>query len=309
MSTVLIVFRKELRETLRDRHTLITMVAIPLLLFPLLIGGMAKFTTTRMRAAQERTARVGKIVEPQAHDLVEWLATRPDIAPCTVRELSEGVGRLELGELDAVIALAPGFAESLRSRAAGGVHLHYRAAERRSVEVTCLLAMLEEYADLLRARRFPDLGLAPTVHRTLVVHPHNLATPKARVAEVVGGFLPYLCIFFCFTGCMLYQAIGLAAGEKERMTLETLVTTHAHRTFAEFFGQISGGGANCSWGRRCFNVGSWSAAVSDSAPGVHEGLARHGGAAFGHERLLAAGAVGGLSCRRAPVGLRSGPFL
>jgi sodium transport system permease protein len=46
------------------------------------------------------------------------------------------------------------------------------------------------------------------------------------VGGKVGGFIPYLFILFCFMGSM-YPAIDLGAGEKERGTLETLLTSPA----------------------------------------------------------------------------------
>jgi len=45
---------------------------------------------------------------------------------------------------------------------------------------------------------------------------------------LVGGFLPYIFILFCFMACM-YPALDLITGEKEKGTLETLLTTPASR--------------------------------------------------------------------------------
>lgn len=228
MSTALIVFKKELIETLRDRRTLVTMVAIPLLVFPLLVGGMARFTVTRIRTAQERTLRVAVMPQGGADDFAKWLAQRADVTPCAVGDFDDGMQRIERGELDALVVIANDFEERIRTLSAGQVDLYYRATERRAAEVTRMLAILDEYGDTLGAARFARLGLGPTVHQTIVVQEHNIATPRAKIAETIGGFLPYLFIIFCFTGCM-YPAIDLAAGEKERGTLETLLTTPAGR--------------------------------------------------------------------------------
>jgi sodium transport system permease protein len=48
------------------------------------------------------------------------------------------------------------------------------------------------------------------------------------IGELVGGFLPYIFIAFGFMGCM-YPAIDLFTGEKERGTIETLLTTPIDR--------------------------------------------------------------------------------
>jgi sodium transport system permease protein len=48
------------------------------------------------------------------------------------------------------------------------------------------------------------------------------------VGKSIGGFIPYLFVIFCFMGSM-YPAIDLAAGEKERGTIETLLTAPVSR--------------------------------------------------------------------------------
>ena len=61
------------------------------------------------------------------------------------------------------------------------------------------------------------------------LEPHNVASVQERVGGTIGGFLPYMFILFCFIGAM-YPAIDLGAGEKERGTLETLLSSPAHRS-------------------------------------------------------------------------------
>jgi sodium transport system permease protein len=56
----------------------------------------------------------------------------------------------------------------------------------------------------------------------------NIASDKKMVGQIAGGFLPYIFIAFGFIGCM-YPAIDLFTGEKERGTIETLLTTPVAR--------------------------------------------------------------------------------
>ena len=56
----------------------------------------------------------------------------------------------------------------------------------------------------------------------------NTASDQQMLGELAGGFLPYIFIAFGFMGCM-YPAIDLFTGEKERGTIETLLTTPVHR--------------------------------------------------------------------------------
>jgi sodium transport system permease protein len=56
----------------------------------------------------------------------------------------------------------------------------------------------------------------------------NIASDKEMIGKLAGGILPYIFIAFGFIGCM-YPAIDLLTGEKERGTMETLLTTPVTR--------------------------------------------------------------------------------
>jgi sodium transport system permease protein len=72
------------------------------------------------------------------------------------------------------------------------------------------------------------LGLSTEATRAVTVNEVNLASEKAQMAQQLGGFLPYMFLIFCFMGAM-YPALDMGAGEKERGTLETLLTAPVNR--------------------------------------------------------------------------------
>ena len=55
---VLVILRKELVETLRDRRTLLLMIGLPVLVYPLLMLGISKLQESREEASQARTSVV-----------------------------------------------------------------------------------------------------------------------------------------------------------------------------------------------------------------------------------------------------------
>lgn len=52
------IYLKELRETLRDRRTLVFMIALPLMLYPLMIIGMSKFQRSLDKESLQRTVKL-----------------------------------------------------------------------------------------------------------------------------------------------------------------------------------------------------------------------------------------------------------
>jgi sodium transport system permease protein len=76
--------------------------------------------------------------------------------------------------------------------------------------------------------RIQELNISAEALTPIVISKKDIASQKEQIGKTVGGFLPYIFIIFCFLGCM-YPAIDLITGEKERGTIETLLTSPASR--------------------------------------------------------------------------------
>jgi len=76
----------------------------------------------------------------------------------------------------------------------------------------------------LAARDFPAKLLKP-----FEVRQTNVAPPKKVSGNLIGSIIPYVLILMCMTGA-IYPAVDLAAGEKERGTMETLLCSPVPRT-------------------------------------------------------------------------------
>ncbi len=228
MKTILVIFRKELKDTLRDKRTLISMIAIPILLFPLLIGISSRVMRSQMEKAQEKTLRIALQTSGNAALFKAMLLTAPKVSVTENLPADSARALVARDSLDAFIVFAPDFDKEVASLNPGTVTLCFKAAELKSIEKTRLSALLDGYGLVLRKDRFKKLNIDESIIQTLHVEEQNLASDREKIAEVLGGFLPYLFILFCFMGSM-YPAIDLAAGEKERGTLETLLTSPANR--------------------------------------------------------------------------------
>ena len=91
------------------------------------------------------------------------------------------------------------------------------AMERRVSRV-----LHDEGAELLRAR-MTALGQGPSAAKPLDLHEEDLADAARRGASFAAALLPYLLLVLVATSGF-YAALDLTAGEKERGTLQTLLT-------------------------------------------------------------------------------------
>jgi sodium transport system permease protein len=228
MRTIVVIFRKELMDTLRDRRTLISMIAIPLLLIPLLIGVSTKVVRSQLEKAQERVLRIAVQFSGNAAGFGTILRNESKVSVTQNLSADSARALIAVDSLDAFILFAPDFDEQVAKLRPGNVTLTYKAAELRSIEKMRMSALLDRYNESLRAARFKKLNIDESIIRTMQIDEQNMASTRERIAEVLGGFLPYIFIIFCYMGS-LYPAIDLAAGEKERGTLETLLTSPVNR--------------------------------------------------------------------------------
>jgi sodium transport system permease protein len=156
------------------------------------------------------------------------LASAPnvDVAPAVPEDTARA--RIQAGTWDAAVVFASSFQSDVDAKRAGTVDLIYETGDDSEVMLSRLRPHLDRYEQQLLQARFQALGLSTQATRAMKVNEVNLASEKAQMAQELGGFLPYMFLIFCFTGAM-YPALDMGAGEKERGTLETLLTAPVSR--------------------------------------------------------------------------------
>ena len=218
------VFKKELIDTLRDRRTLIVMIIVPILLFPIIMKVSAFFANNFKDEAQNKTLKVAVVGEHSA--LMDAL-----------RVQEEGEGKIEFitysdtlkidqdirdEQIDLGMYISEGFEEALQTGKSGEIQLFYNAVEVGVVER--LENRINAYKAKISQERLERLGIDLALFEPIVLVDRNIASDQEMIGKMAGGILPYVFILFGFLGCM-YPAIDLFTGEKERGTIETILTT------------------------------------------------------------------------------------
>jgi len=231
MNGIFVVFKKELLDTLRDRRTLVAMVLMPLVLFPALFVGGSWLVQSQMEEAAEETLTVAVLGADEAKTAAPFrkqLAAAPNVNVAPGVPVDTARARIQDGAWDAAIVFASSFHQQVQAKKAGTVELIYESDDDSEVMLDRLRPLLDQYEETLLRSRFQAMGLSTEATRAVTVKEVNLASDKAQMAQQIGGFLPYMFLIFCFMGAM-YPALDMGAGEKERGTLETLLTAPVSR--------------------------------------------------------------------------------
>lgn len=228
MRTIVTVFRKELVDTIRDRRTIMFMIVIPLLLFPVLMQVMLKLQRSQETKAKEQSLRVACVTRGNGADFVEMLRSREDVVLRLDIPADSIRAFIRRDSLDGAFVFEDDFDDEVAGLAAGRIDFYYRSSEGSSIVRNRMTRLVDDYEEDILEARFERLELDESIVDGVDLRRHNVATMQERFGREAGGFLPYLFILFCFMGAM-YPAIDLGAGEKERGTMETLLTAPVNR--------------------------------------------------------------------------------
>jgi sodium transport system permease protein len=226
--TICTIYGKELRDSLRDRRTLLSTIIIPTVVMPALVLGLGKAVSVIISKAREEIPRVmviGGADSPGVRrDLEKSGKFKVEPASSDWRSL------ISEKKVRAAAEIPDGFEKALESGSAPAVTLYLYEGELKSgLAVDQLRNFFIGMRDRTTARLLAARGLPTTVARPFEVRIANVAPPEKIGGNLLGGIVPYIIILLCFMGAM-NPAIDLTAGEKERGTMETLLCCPAART-------------------------------------------------------------------------------
>lgn len=226
MKNIITIIKKEALDTLRDRRTLIIMVLVPVLVFPLLFIGITRLQTSVMEREHERTVKIGWVSQDADTRLEDYLKQQDRMELVIMEDENALESLIRSDSISYGLVVPEGFGEALDRMEPAKLILYFSGARIQGKER--IDRVLESYKQSLIEQRLAAYELSEQFLKPFQTESVNIASDQEMVGKLAGGFLPYLFIIFCFTGAM-YPAIDLFTGEKERKTLETLLTTPVSR--------------------------------------------------------------------------------
>ncbi len=258
----LILFR-EIRDQLRDRRTLFMIFVLPLLLYPLL--GMSLLQVVQFRRPQPsnvlavnlpRMAGLPPLADATGFDRRLFpddsqdaellkLVFSPQLSLSGSADGREAARRaVQSGNCDAALYFPPEFAARLaefqkavlrrdasKLPAVPSPEIIYTTANERSQIASARLhAALQNWIEALGKSNLRRVGVPAAAVRPFDIEAKDVAAETAyRGAALWSKILPVMLLIWAMTGAF-YPAVDLCAGEKERGTLETLLSSPAERS-------------------------------------------------------------------------------
>ncbi len=240
------IYVKELIDILRDHRTLIAMIVVPIVLYPLLMLGSVQAVSFQAAQIDEEAIVVAVVNEVQGGNLLKLAAAdRAAIdreATASADEADSDNPPLAIQEGKLILKAAGSVEEVDRLIRERLVHMgvvferdelidapdiqnriqwRYDKEDIRSTAAKIRLQeMIDRVADRTVSARKAAARLSVTFDKPFAVEAVDLSSPPS----ILGQILPLILVLMTITGA-IYPAIDLTAGERERGTLESLMVS------------------------------------------------------------------------------------
>lgn len=230
------LYKKEILDVLRDKKTVIMMLIVPLLVYPLMFVagmGMMSKVTTEMNT---QTYTIGVNFMESDTELLELFL---DSGDDTIRfELEDSRVR----DADYSVILRGEHIDAFVDRVdtESGVRFcvtYMSSVTNSSYAMQKIEQVLQRYAEQITRQTISDAGMdAETVLNPIDVEIRDCASTEESTGSMLGVIVPFMLVVSLLMGTM-YPAIDTTAGERERGTLETILTlpvTNQELIFSKF---------------------------------------------------------------------------
>lgn len=247
------LFGREIRSALRERSVVVNSILLPVLLYPLLLWieiSALVFVTGLSERAPARLALIGAtqthaelftLEDPETAEGRFEIATRTE-------SLDSSLVQLQDGDLDAVLVFEEPSegAEALEGNFEVVVH-YDRSTDRSRRARERVEAHLDRYRDQRLSDEAVALGLERSALEPFRIERRNVSSEEALGATVLGVMIPLFLVISVALGCLV-PAVDTTAGERERGTWETVMSTRASRSsivtakylYVAAFGTVAG---------------------------------------------------------------------
>lgn len=220
-SLIVCVFKKELKDALRDKRAL-TMLALFIFLFPLMMVVAIDHAIDKATNADTEKNLLVVIGAGQAPNLIKkfkdnsvQIELREDLDEIQITEM------LKERKVTAILKLAPDFTHKYMELKPAPAELWFDSAADLDSKTRRIQNILRAYNADIAQTRLQIRGISSALLSPVAIQEFDTATNSTRSGKFVGVMLGTLFVYvfyYCFN-----TTIDSTAGERERKSLETLL--------------------------------------------------------------------------------------
>jgi sodium transport system permease protein len=245
-SNLFFIFRREVRDQIRDRRTLFMIFVMPILLYPILGISASQFSSL-LEQKPLVVVVVGAEFLPKSPPLLnptgdgfnpalfdspadaQRLVARAEPASSPLGSPRGSERAIRDGRVQAVIVIPPDLPAQLLGEKEIDIPIRYNSVDEPSKNTQLRASeVLSRWRRSIVAGRLRRDQKTESYAEPIQVKSQDFATRGELGGSLWSRIFPFLLVMMSLTGAF-YPAIDLCAGEKERGTMETLLISPASR--------------------------------------------------------------------------------
>ena len=215
---------KEIVHLFRDTKTIVQTVVVPTFITPLLIGAVIWYISSIAVDEGKKTYDVAVYDEVNT-ELTVKLQESDRLNIVLMDSIDQVIDDVTNDNSEIGISFGSNFTSQLENNLSGEVTIYSKNLDNFSQAQGIVSDVIDDYDDQIRNERLNNLNVDENFINPITVLDEDLTTNEEFAGSIIGGILAFLFIVYIMSGSM-YPAIDLGAGEKERGTMETLISTN-----------------------------------------------------------------------------------
>ena len=215
---------KEIQHLFRDTKTIVQTVVVPTFITPLLIGAIFWYVGS---IATEETKKTYDISVYSSADslLIDDLNDSDRLAITKESSLEAVIEAVTFDKSEIGLAFDDTFVDDLTSNNSAQLTIYSKDIDTFSQAKSIVSNIVDDYEESIRNNRLELLNLDENYVNPITINEEDLTTEEESAGSIFGALLALFFVMYVISGSM-YPAIDLGAGEKERGTMETLISTN-----------------------------------------------------------------------------------
>jgi sodium transport system permease protein len=224
MSKWQVLLIKEIKHLFRDTKTIVQTVVVPTFITPLLLGAIFWYVGS---IANEETKKTYDISTYSAieSNLITQLAESDRLTILPEDSITNVITSVTEGNSEIGLVLDENFSENLTTDNSAKITIYSKNIDTFSQAKSLVTNIIDDFEDAERNDRLAALNLTNEYVNPIVIEEEDLTTEEESAGSIFGAILALFFVMYVMSGST-YPAVDLGAGEKERGTMETLISTN-----------------------------------------------------------------------------------
>ena len=224
MSKWQVLLVKEIKHLFRDTKTIVQTVILPTFITPALLGAIFWYVGSIANEETKKTYDISAYSTIESN-LITQLADSDRLNILSEESIDDVIKSVTDGNTEIGLVLDESFSENLATNNSAKITIYSKNIDTFSQAKSLVTNIIDDFEDTERNERLLALNLTNEYVNPIIIDEEDLTTEEESAGSIFGAILALFFVMYVMSGST-YPAVDLGAGEKERGTMETLISTN-----------------------------------------------------------------------------------